>query len=885
MSAAPSADSPAPHRVPAWLRAVVLVVALLLVYRTSLQGEYVYDDLLVVESNPQIASFEHLPQLFSSSYWDFLDQDEAKLVGYYRPLTMVLMTAAWVFGGGDPWAFHALSLAVFALACLAAWRLAVRITRDETVGFAGGLLFALHPLHVESVAWISALHDCVFALFGFLALNAFLRWRDARAGGAPWAAGVWFLLALLSKDAAVAILPLAVALDLGRRVARRSADAGAPAPRLLPTYAPLALALVAYWGVRVAVFGDLMAGFDRSTTGFGVGFARLASLRLELFGGALGLLAWPAELNLFRPFQPELPAGALTLWVAAGATLLFAGLALWAWLRRCGTALALLLFVPAGIAPLLLRANSVGAFPLSDRFLFVSVLGFTTLLAWVSLTRLPRHLGIAVVVLAALGYGVRGALRVADWHDEERLFRTAVAQNPRNPNVYWGLGRVLLTRYGERRQPDDLREAHRCFDTAMDLLAESTQGGTDIFATDDDFLQTNLGLGWALLYETEFDPFHDYATPRVVFDRVIQKWPDNERGWIGRGMTWLEAGDPNEAGRALRRALELNDKSPEAHFDMGLLMVRIEEWETAATHFRRSAELRNGAYRDLVFLARALLEAGHDQDAVDVAGPLHARNPRDPDPLVMLGIAAAKGGRPAEALQRFDEAIAVSPEYGPAYLHRGKALIALDRRKEAVQALGAATELLPQSFEAHYNLASLLLDSNQPEAALQPFLVAYRLRPKGELEGLLSRVAEQVHRNDPVVLLMLATIDNDRGDYEPAEHWARKVLELEPDHAQTKFLLGMLLKQRKQYVEAYDYLHEAADALKDSFTAQMEFAEVLLQTQQELAAKPYFERALALLPKQTDMAPELRLETSKRLRTALEEIAKLEPSAGPSSSD
>lgn len=864
------------------LKALALVAVVLLAYWPSLDGELVYDDLLIVGQNPRLASFDQLPQTFSSSYWDFLDPEEAKHVGYYRPLTMTLMTAGYVLGGASTALLHALNLAVYALACLAAWRLATRITRREDVGFAAALLFALHPLHVESVAWISALHDPLFATFGFLGLGSFLRWRDGGSRGLPWLSGVWFLAALLSKDAAVALVPLAVALDLGRSAPRPERGGAAGLAR---AYGPMLAAFGLYVMARIAVFGDLLAGFDRTTTDFGVGAGRLLLLRVELLGGAVRLLAWPAELNLFRPFQPELPAGASSLWVGAVGAALWLAATVLAWRRGARPALALLLFLPAGIAPVLLRVESLGTFPLSDRFLFVPVLGFTTLIAWCAFTRLPRAGAAAVIAALGLAYGARDLARLPDWHDEEHMFRAAVAQNPRNPNVYWGLGRVLLGNYKQAGEAQALDEARECFEHSMDLLEESQGEGTDIYATHDDFLQTNLGLGWSLLYEAERDPFHDFETARTVFQRVIDYMPSSERGWIGMGIAWLGEGDPNEAGEALRRALELNPLSPEAHFNMGFLLARVQDWEGAVPHFRRSAELRNGSLEDLSMLGRALMESGQAKEAEEVARRILEQHPGEPDALVLLGIAAAREGRDAAAVAWFDRALEARPEYGAAHLHRGKALAALGQNSKAVSSFQRAVELMPESFEAHYNLMVLLRESSKPEAALPHFIPAYRLRPRGELDVLLTRAAEEMHGDNLELITTFATIDAERGDLPQAERWTRRALEIDPGYAPAKFLLGMLLKQREEFVEAYDLLHEAADGLPRSYAAQMEFAEALLQTGQERAAGPYFERALALLPQQAEMSTTQREEAAEKIQAALDAIRALDAQGPEAPSD
>ena len=855
--------------------AFVIVLAVLFVYIPSLAGEFVYDDLLVIQQNPQITSLANLPTIFTSSYWDFLDADSASHVGYYRPLSVILLTVGHVLGDGDPWWFHFISVTTYILACLAAWRFAARLLKSEAAGFWAALLFAVHPLHVESIAWISALHDPLFACFGLMSLGAFLRWRDEGSSGRPWIAGLWFLLALLAKDAAVAILPLALVIDWGRE--HRGTDEARPAiASPARAYAPLVVALAFYYMARVIVFGDIQAGFDRTTTDFGVGFGRLALLRLEILGGAAWLLAWPAELNLFRPFHPVFPDGSSNLLIAVAGSGAIVALTLVAWIKRSRTALVALLMIPAALAPVLFRVQALGTFPLSDRFLFLSVLGFTLLVAHLAWSRLPRVPAIVVLGGLALALGLRSAAHIPSWANEEALFTKAVDQSPRSPNVHWGIGRVQLQQFRETGEMQKLTDARLSFEAAMELLVEAQEGATDVYAVHDDHLQANLGLGWALLHEAEYDPFHDYATARTVFQRVIEYRPDSERGYIGLGVAWLTEGEPNQASVALRKAISLNENSPEAHFNMGLLLMRISDWEGAASEFRHSLALRPNNLEDMAYLSRALQESGQDPEAEVQARRAHELYPEAADPMVLLGILAARKARYPDALSWLDRALAVRPENGAAHLQRGKVLAELGQGIEAVKALQEACNLMPSNFEAHYNLMVLLLTSNKPETCVPTFLHAYRLRPRDTHDRPLRAAAEQILGGDANALGVLATIDAERGAYDLARDWIDKALAIDPLHGVSNYILGTLLLQQGERDLAYEPLLRGAQALPDSYQAQMDLAELLLDLGRERETSPYLIRAMQLLPK-TDMTPELRTKTRETIQTALDMIATLEP--------
>src|SRR6185503_3862818 len=206
------ATGPFARRDALTLIAIVLVTGL--VYLRALAGELVYDDTLLIARNPSIADLANLPRLFTSGYWDFLDVREAQYIGYWRPLTAIVQALIWPFAGSAAAPYHAVCIAVHLGATAAAFLVARRLSGNAWIAAATGLLFGLHPAHVESVAWISALNDPLFGCLALFSIERFLAWRARGSRGVPVTALVCFSLALLAKELAAALVPLLVLLDL-----------------------------------------------------------------------------------------------------------------------------------------------------------------------------------------------------------------------------------------------------------------------------------------------------------------------------------------------------------------------------------------------------------------------------------------------------------------------------------------------------------------------------------------------------------------------------------------------------------------------------------------------------------------------------------------------
>jgi hypothetical protein len=418
--------------------ALLLTIIVLLVFGRALGGELVYDDLRLLAANPRVTGGVSLWESLSTSHWGFDDPTAEGRVGYWRPLTVLVLRWGWWLGSGAPQVLHALSLLLHVAASLAAWRFASLLLRDGRLGFIAALLFALHPVHVESVAWISAVNDPLYGLFVFLALGDWMRWRAG--GGTGWALrpALWLLLGALAKEQALALIPVFLVIEL----------ALGPGGIKGKGWAPLAAALIVLWILRALVFGDGWAGLDRVNTNFEMGFARGASFRAEVFGGFVGLLALPWKLEVFRPFRPVLPTFDGDFYRALGWIALWAWGAALAWKRERRVVLALLCMVPASVLPILLSVDAAGSFPFSDRYLYVATIVPAALavagVAWVTRRVGRRALGESLVAVLALLLGLRSFTRTAIWHDEETLFRSAAAESPRSTYVHWGLGRVLL---------------------------------------------------------------------------------------------------------------------------------------------------------------------------------------------------------------------------------------------------------------------------------------------------------------------------------------------------------------------------------------------------------------------------------------------------------
>lgn len=835
--------------------ALVLVAA---VWVPALFGGFVYDDHLLILANPSLSGWDRLADVLGTGMWGFLDADEAAHLGYWRPLAGLLLLAINVSTHSDPFAFHLVNLGLHLGVCALVFVLARRLGLGVAAAAVLTVLFGVHPVHTESVAWISALNDPLYALFGLATLLAWIAYRDRGSEGSPWMAGALLLLALLSKELAIALIPVILLLDAAR---------GHWRVQFATAYAPLFLAVAVWYLARTLVFESLDAGLTRQSSDYGVSAARLAMLRVELLGGYTWLSLWPKELRVFHPFEPGMTPSDPRFVHAALCTVGLLGAGLWAWWRQQRLLAFALFFLPLATLPALTRVESLGISPLAERYIYLGVLG--PLLALVWFARRPWML--ALLALLAVPYAARSIERTQVWSDERTFFESAVRESPQSPNARWGLGRVLLEEYRKTSSPDALRGALDQFLTGLDLLLAAQRGDGTIFASRNDHIQTNLGFAWCLLYEAEATGQLGDSGPRVAFEEIAKRYPENEQAHVGLGASALIVGDIAAAEAAFEKALRINPRNAEAQHNLGIARISRGDLPAARAAFDATLALRPGHLDDLVWAARIALQQGASADFQRYLEIMKARHPRSAAPWVLEATANAQAGQMETALALVDRALDANPDDGAALALKGKLHAARKESSSALFAWKRAAELSPTDFEVHYNLAALLLERTQPEEALPYLLRAYGLRPQGPIGENLRRTLRTLPARSAKTWCELAEIDLARGDEPAAGEWVERALQVDGEDGRALTLAGTLQLSKGDTRAAEESWKRAMLRLPDDLEPRLNLAR-LYQTQQRKA------EAIAMLQAVLEVVGRLgegRLEWMLGKRTALEMLEEL----------
>ncbi|PYO82474.1 MAG: hypothetical protein DMD65_08570 [Gemmatimonadetes bacterium] len=426
------------------------------VYLGALWNRWAWDDLTIIYTNAFVHTPSALWRAFAAAYWP-----DAFGGGLYRPLTIASYAVDWQLGAAA-W-FHGVNLLWHAATSVAVTLLARRWSGDRAA-LVAGLIFAVHPVHVEAVANIVGRAELMAALFALLAVYAALE-RDSLG---------WSLLAsvaaLLSKETG-AVVPALIAWGWIVRVGRR------PARRRMAAYVAAWVVLgVAYGAVRHAVLAPYAEIIHWAPHFIGATPLQMRLTAVAAFADFARLLLFPLHLRVdYSPDERTLVPSALDARLALGLACfaVWAALITLAWRRGRRLEAYGLGWIGIALLPVANLVFPVGVL-VAERTLYLPSAGLV-LAAGAALARVPlapRRLLVALLVLAG---GVRTALRVPVFRDQLTVVLSELVDSPRS---FDGPGRMVGI-YLAQHDPEKALEAYRIATSRYDKLPWVHVAGAD----------------------------------------------------------------------------------------------------------------------------------------------------------------------------------------------------------------------------------------------------------------------------------------------------------------------------------------------------------------------------------------------------------------------
>jgi tetratricopeptide (TPR) repeat protein len=651
------------NRAPARGACAAIGAATVLAYWPALRSGLIWNDPDYV-TRPELRSLHGLARIWG----------EVGATEQYYP---ALHSAFWLehrLWGDAPLGYH---LANVLLHAAAACLFALVLRRLAVPGaWLGGLLFALHPVAAESVAWISEQKNTLSTVLYLAAAMTYLklRYKDRPGPSRPalyLLATALFVLAVLSKSVA-ATLPAALLVVLWWKEGRL---------RWRPDVAPLLP-----WFAAAAGGGLFTAWVERRYIGAeGDDFALSGVQRVLIAGRAvwfyLGKLAWPAHLVFIYPRWTVDPAAAWQYLFPLAALAALAAL----WLMRArtrGPLAAALLFV-GSLFPVLGFFN-VYAFVFSfvaDHFQYLACLGLLALAAAglaAALRPLPSWLAWAavVVLLGALGAGTWR--QCGRYRDLVTFYRAIIAGNPRAWLAHYNLGNIL-------------REEGRDAEAAAEYR--------DALRDKPDYPQAENNLGLSLVEMGQAAP------AAAAYRRSLQLRPSYAQAHNNLGIALRALGRNAEAVPEYEEALRLKPDYAEADYNLGLVLHALGRNPEAIACFREALRLRPEFAEALNDLANTLRDGGDGPGAVAAYEQALRLKPDYPEALNNLGNALVALGRAPDAVVRLEQALRLDPASAVIHNDLAVALAGAGRLPDAIVQLAEAARLDPANPTYRQNLA------------------------------------------------------------------------------------------------------------------------------------------------------------------------------------
>jgi tetratricopeptide (TPR) repeat protein len=683
------------------LPALALVALTLLAYGPALQGGFVWDDDAYVTANRTLRSFDGLRRIWT----------EPGVVPQYYPLTFTSLWLEYRLWGIDPTGYHVTNVLLHALAALLLWR--VLATLAVPGAWIAAALFALHPVGVESVAWITERKN---VLSGALALGALLAYLPvAGLGGErrPRAYGLALALfgaALLAKTV-VCVLPAVVLVLVWWKRGRIEMRDVVP---LLPFFAlGLGLGLVTVWMERYHV-GARGGAWDLSLLD-----------RVLVAGRALwfyaATLAWPQQLTFIYPrWQIDATVWWQYLFPAAAA-----GVALALFLARERLGRGPLAAAAAFALTLSPALGFVDVYPMrysfvADHFQYHASAALLALAAAaVVQARVPAQAFAPVFAVLGLLTWRQGAI----YAGVDTLWQDTLAKNPDCAMAHVNLGMHLA---GQGRSGDAIRhyqEALRIEPGALDALndlgnalaaegrlGEARAAFAEALRSAPDDAQSHSNLGNVLLSEG------DVNGALAEYEAAVRANPRFADAYNNLGNGLVRAGRPNDAERAYAEAVRLDPDYAGAHYNLGVLLVGAGRDPDAAPHLAAAVQLDAGSVPAHEALADVLVRLGRPGDAASHYRMVARSRPDDAELHNILGVALASSGQFEDAFAAYRRALMLRPDYADAHNNLGVALAQSGRANDAIEQFREALRVQPEHANARINLDLAVAQAAAPAA-------------------------------------------------------------------------------------------------------------------------------------------------------------------------
>ncbi len=704
-------------RMLAALGAIAIYLLTFAAYWTAIRGEFIWDDDYYVTNNALLRGADGLPQIWNPAEW--MRGEQSKMRVQYYPLTLTSFWIEYQLWGNNPTPYHITNVFLHATSACLLWMILRRLKVPGA--WAAAAVFALHPINVESVAWITERKNVLSGVFYFATVIVYMKYIEIRdSEGLPkpekpvdreeglfelpedetrvYALAIFlFACALLSKTVA-ATLPAAILLMIWWKRGRITMKEFLP---LIPFFV-IGIGMGAFTGyVERTVIGASGPEWQ-----FGSTWAGEVGARCIIAGRAIwfyaGKIFFPVTL-LFSYLRWNISAGAIWQYLFP-ISVLGVLIALWGARHRIGRGpLAGILFFVGTLFPAL---GFVNVFPMqysfvADHFAYLASIGLIVVVIaglargierMVALNMLNLAAAPAAIVILLGALFIRTSSQGLMYKDLESLWVTTLkGTNQRSVMASNNYGLWIL-----RNRPDRLEDAEAWFQKVLRMTNGKHQ-----------MAWFNLGM------VEERRGNYDKAIKNFQTSLALQRNYPPAQFKVAEMFT--KQGRIDDAIKAYRFIVKQNPDSEHVHQNLGNLLAQTGQHAEAIEHFAEAVRINPNSILGHLGLAESLANEKMIPEAVAEYGRVAALDKRNPQAVIGFGRIMMVMDKLNEAEAQFRQAIEFDPKSAEAHYLLGIALEQKGKYQEAIDPLTKATELAPRNDRMKQKLEQVKDFAAHPE--------------------------------------------------------------------------------------------------------------------------------------------------------------------------
>jgi protein O-mannosyl-transferase len=698
----------------------------LVAYFTAFDNEFTnWDDQGYVYENPLVTDFglHQIKPIFTT----------LNIAGNYHPLTILSLGINHAAGNGEAWTFIIMNVLLHIVNTWLLYRIVMQLGGTSLAGIATGLMFLLHPLHVESVAWVSERKDVLYTLFWLLSWQSWIQWRKSADTGMYLLAMVFFILSCLSKGMAITLTGVYMLTDVFQ-----SKNFKVLTQKSYWVYLILPFLISLVFGY-VAILSQRSQGTIVESSQY----SAIESILLASYGYMFYLwrMLIPYGLGAFYPYPA--PAGTAFPTEVYVAPFAIVALLVLAWYSlRHSFAFVFTLAFYTGCISIVLQILPVGMAITADRYFYVASIGFCMGFGWL-LQYIASHKGnttaYASMGLIALTWTGLTARQADTWQNSITLFENVIRYHPRASVGYNNIGTILgiekkdseaiwyyrkaveyNPRYSEAwnnmgilyKDLGNIDSALYCARKALELYPGYTNA------------LSNLGNIYFTLKE--------YDLSAQQFLEVTRVKPGDPGGWLNLGAALQMKGRPDSAEWAYRKVLEINPNDYRALNNLGDASFNRNQFDEAIQLWQRVLAVKpdeTEAVRKIKLAEDS--KAGRVKDALTTYKEQIAANDNDAKAWLNAGTELFRQGKYKEAYPYFEKALKLDDTMPEGWNNFGTTHGILGDTKGAIRCFEKALALKPDYAEPMYNMGLAYGQKNDQQQALNYYRQAAKLGHAG----------------------------------------------------------------------------------------------------------------------------------------------------------